>query len=49
MGDEVSPVELLFDLAFVFAISQLSHHLPGHLTWRGALETGVLPMAASGI
>jgi low temperature requirement protein LtrA len=32
MGDEVSPVELLFDLVFVFAISQLSHHLLDHLT-----------------
>ena len=49
MGDEVSPVELLFDLVFVFAISQLSHHLLDHLTWRGALETGVLLMAVFGI
>jgi low temperature requirement protein LtrA len=49
MGDEVSPVELLFDLVFVFAISQLSHHLLEHLTWRGALETGVLLMAVFGI
>lgn len=49
MGDEVSPVELLFDLVFVFAISQLSHHLLDHLTWRGALETGALLMAVFGI
>ena len=49
MGDEVSPVELLFDLVFVFAISQLSHHLLNHLTWRGALETAVLLMAVFGI
>ena len=24
--DEVSPLELFFDLVFVFAVSQLSHH-----------------------
>jgi low temperature requirement protein LtrA len=46
MGDEVSPVELLFDLVFVFAISQLSRHLLDYLTWRGA---GVLLMAVFGI
>ena len=49
MGDEVSPVELLFDLVFVFAISQLSHHLIERLTWRGVLETTVLLMAVFGI
>lgn len=36
---EVSPLELLFDLVFVFAVSQLSHHLLTDLTWRGAAET----------
>jgi low temperature requirement protein LtrA len=49
MGDEVSPVELLFDLVFAFALSQLSHHLLEHLSWGGALETAVLLMAVFGI
>jgi hypothetical protein len=29
--EEVSPLELLFDLVFVFALSQLSHHLLDNL------------------
>lgn len=49
MGDEVSPVELLFDLVFVFAISQLSEHLLEHLNWRGALETAVLLLGVFGV
>ncbi len=44
-GNEVVPLELFFDLVFVFAVSQLSHHLLGHLTWRGAAETVVLLVA----
>ena len=44
-SDAVSPIELFFDLVFVFAISQLSHHLLQHLTWRGAAETTVLLLA----
>jgi low temperature requirement protein LtrA len=43
--DEVSPLELFFDLVFVFAVSQLSHHLLEHLTWRGAAETLVMLIA----
>src|SRR5687767_5359638 len=39
---EVAPLELLFDLVFVFAVSQLSQHLLTHLSWRGAAETLVL-------
>ncbi|HEY1302682.1 MAG TPA: low temperature requirement protein A [Vicinamibacterales bacterium] len=39
---EVTPLELFFDLVFVFAVSQLSHHLLEHLTWRGAGEVLVL-------
>ena len=31
--------ELFFDLVYVFAITQLSHHLLANLTWRGAAET----------
>lgn len=42
---EVTPLELFFDLVFVFAVSQLSHHLLGHLSWRGAAETLVLLLA----
>ena len=42
---EVTPVELLFDLVFAFALSQLSHHLLTHLSWRGATETLVLLLA----
>jgi low temperature requirement protein LtrA len=38
-------VELFFDLIFVFAITQLSHHLMEHFTPAGALETGVLAFA----
>ena len=39
---EVSPLELSYDLVFVFAVSQLSEHLLDDLTWRGAAETLVL-------
>ena len=39
---EVSPLELFYDLVFVFAVSQLSEHLLHKLTWRGAAETLVL-------
>jgi len=39
---EVSPLELFYDLVFVFAVSQLSEHLLDDLTWRGAAETLVL-------
>jgi low temperature requirement protein LtrA len=38
----VTATELLFDLVYVFAITQLSHLLLEHLTARGALETAVL-------
>jgi len=42
---EVSPLELLFDLVFAFAVSQLSNHLFAHLTWRGTAETLVMLLA----
>jgi low temperature requirement protein LtrA len=45
----VSPLELFFDLVFVFAVSQLSRHLLEHLTWRGAAETLVLLVAVFGV
>ena len=35
---EVSPLELFYDLVFVFAVSQLSEHLVDDLTWRGAAD-----------
>jgi low temperature requirement protein LtrA len=47
--EAVSPLELFFDLVFVFAVSQLSHHLLDHLTWRGAAETLVLLIGVFGI
>ncbi len=42
---EVTPLELFFDLVFVFAMSQLSHHLLEHLSWRGIAETLVMLLA----
>lgn len=44
-GTQVSTLELFFDLVYVFAISQLSHLLLEHLTWRGALESAILSIA----
>ena len=42
---QVTPLELFFDLVFVFAVSQLSHHLLEHLSWRVAAETAVMLVA----
>ncbi|MGA2091477.1 MAG: low temperature requirement protein A [Endomicrobiales bacterium] len=42
---EVTPLELLFDLVYAFAVSQLSHHLLTHLSWRGVVETMVMLIA----
>lgn len=39
---EVGPVELFFDLVYVFAIIQLSHLLIEHLSWEGAAQTVVV-------
>jgi low temperature requirement protein LtrA len=41
-GTQVTRLELFFDLVFVFALSQLSHHLLEHPSWMGAGETLVL-------
>jgi len=38
----VTTTELFFDLVYVFAVTQLSHLLLGHLSARGALETAIL-------
>jgi low temperature requirement protein LtrA len=37
--------ELFFDLVYVFAITQLSHHLLERLTWEGAAQTAFLLLA----
>jgi low temperature requirement protein LtrA len=37
--------ELFFDLVYVFAVTQLSHHLLAHLTWSGAAQTAFLLLA----
>ena len=47
--EAVSPLELFFDLVFIFAVSQLSHHLLDELSWRGAAETLVLLIAVFGV
>ena len=39
------PVELFFDLVYVLAVTQLTHHLLGNLTGRGAAETLLLLLA----
>jgi low temperature requirement protein LtrA len=41
----VLPVELFFDLVYVLAVTQLTHHLLEHLTVRGAGETLLLFLA----
>ncbi|SIM57798.1 low temperature requirement protein A [Micromonospora cremea] len=41
----VALLELFFDLAFVFALTQLSRNLVEDLTWAGAYQTGVLLLA----
>ena len=41
----VTPLELFFDLVFVFAVTRLSHLLLDHLSIRGALETLFLLLA----
>jgi low temperature requirement protein LtrA len=41
----VTPIELFFDLVFVFAVTQLSHRLLDHLTIIGAVETLILFLA----
>jgi len=44
-NNRVTPMELFFDLVYVFAITQLSHLLLDHLNVRGALQTGLLLLA----
>jgi low temperature requirement protein LtrA len=42
---DVSPLELFFDLVYVFAIGQLSHHLVEHVDLRTGAETLILALA----
>ena len=42
---DVSPLELFFDLVYVFAIGELSHHLVAHVDLRTGLETVILALA----
>jgi low temperature requirement protein LtrA len=49
-GEErVTPLELFFDLVYVFAVTQLSHRLLDHLSVRGVLETLILLLAVWGV
>jgi low temperature requirement protein LtrA len=41
----VTPIELFFDLVYVFAIGQLSHHLLEHVDLRTGAETVILTLA----
>ncbi|QIN83901.1 hypothetical protein GBA63_15560 [Rubrobacter tropicus] len=45
----VTPLELFFDLVYVFAITQLSHRLLDHLSLRGVLETLMLLLVVWGV
>ena len=45
----VSPLELFFDLVFVFAVSQLSAYLLARVTWRTAAESAVMLVAVFGV
>lgn len=38
-------LELFYDLVFVFAITQISHHLLVHLSWAGVLQSAVMLVA----
>ena len=42
---DVSPLELFFDLVYVFAIGQLSHHLLEHVDVRTGAETLIMALA----
>ena len=45
----VTPLELFFDLVYVFAVTQLSHRLLEHLSVRGVLETLMLFLMVWGV
>lgn len=41
-GREVSFLELFYDLTYVVLIGRATHHLAGHITWRGVAEFAVI-------
>src|ERR1035438_10756901 len=41
-SQRVTNIELFFDLVYVYAVTQLSHHLLAKPTLGGALQTGLL-------
>ena len=41
----VTPLEVFFDLVYVFAIGQLAHHLLEHIDLRTGAETVILALA----
>jgi low temperature requirement protein LtrA len=41
----VTPLELFFDLVYVFAIGELAHHLLAHVDLRTGAETAILALA----
>jgi low temperature requirement protein LtrA len=41
----VTPLELFFDLVYVFAVGQLSHHLLDHVDLRTGAETAIMTLA----
>jgi low temperature requirement protein LtrA len=41
----VTPIELFFDLVYVFAIGELSHHLLEHVDLRTGAETMIMALA----
>jgi low temperature requirement protein LtrA len=41
----VTPLELIFDLVYVFALGQLSHHLLEHVDLRTGAETAIMALA----
>jgi low temperature requirement protein LtrA len=45
---DVDPLELFFDLVYVFALGQLSHSLLEHVGLRGGLETTILVLTFGG-
>jgi low temperature requirement protein LtrA len=45
----VTPLELFFDLVYVFAVTQLSHRMLDHLSVGGVLETSMLLLAVWGV
>jgi low temperature requirement protein LtrA len=45
----VTPLELFFDLVFVFALTQVTGFLADHLTWLGMLQAAALLTVLCGL